>query len=140
MKSLNELSNTNWTGKAELWLDPLGNEADHSDCTISIGDGEVNYTWSHKDNSHKGSVKLRDGGAEFTDTFHSPTAMSFEDVPNSWGLLNLFGTYAAGGGPDWGWRIQLCCRTPSGQLVLQMTNITPWGEEGRAVRMVCSPA
>jgi hypothetical protein len=25
---------------------------------------------------------------------------------------------------------------PSGELVLQMTNVAPWGEEQRAVRMV----
>ena len=29
--------------------------------------------------------------------------------------------------------------TPGG-LVLQMTNITPWGEEVRAVRMICRRA
>jgi hypothetical protein len=29
----------------------------------------------------------------------------------------------------------LVLRPPAGELVLQMTNITPWGEEARAVRM-----
>jgi hypothetical protein len=36
---------------------------------------------------------------------------------------------------DWGWRIGLYLR-PTDELALQMTVITPWGEEGRAVRMV----
>ena len=41
----------------------------------------------------------------------------------------------AGEGPDWGWRTSVAQR-PSGELVLQMTNIAPWGERARAVRMV----
>jgi hypothetical protein len=40
---------------------------------------------------------------------------------------------------DWGWRIGLSLRAPTGELVLRMTNIAPWGEEARAVRMTCSP-
>ena len=27
---------------------------------------------------------------------------------------------------------------PTGELVLQMTNVAPWGEEVRAVRMTCA--
>ena len=140
MKTLNDLNKTKWAGKAELWMDPMGNEAALSDCAISIDDGVVSYTWSHEGKEQKGSLTLRDGGAEFTDTFHSPQPMSFKDVPDSWALFELHGTYPAGEGPDWGWRIGLCLRTPTGELVLQMTNITPWGEEGRAVRMACTPA
>lgn len=50
-------------------------------------------------------------------------------------LVNVRFAYPAPEGPDWGWRIAVCER-PSGELVLQMTNVTPWGEEARAVRMV----
>jgi len=45
----------------------------------------------------------------------------------------------AGEGPPWGWRVAVAHR-PSGELVLQMTNIKPWGEDGRAVRMIGIPA
>ena len=47
-------------------------------------------------------------------------------------------SYPAGEGPDWGWRLRVCLRTMGPErLVLQMTNVTPWGEEARAVRMTC---
>lgn len=36
---------------------------------------------------------------------------------------------------SWGWQSKLSER-PDGTLVLQMTNFAPWGEEGRAARMV----
>ena len=45
----------------------------------------------------------------------------------------------AGDGPPWGWRTKLSLRAMGGEgLVLQMTNIAPWGESGRAVRMVAT--
>jgi hypothetical protein len=36
---------------------------------------------------------------------------------------------------SWGWESKLTER-PDDSLVLQMTNIAPWGEEDRAVRML----
>jgi hypothetical protein len=59
-------------------------------------------------------------------------------VASSWSIVDVEGTYSAGDGTDWAWRISLSQR-PGGELVLQMTNITPWGERGRAVRMVATP-
>ena len=59
--------------------------------------------------------------------------MPCRDV-EGWALFTVQGTYGAGEGPDWGWRSQLSVRPlGAGQLVLQMTNIAPWGEETRAV-------
>lgn len=51
-------------------------------------------------------------------------------------------TYSGGEGPPWGWRLIVSLR-PSFEgapesLVLQMTPLTPWGEEARAVRMVAT--
>ena len=54
-------------------------------------------------------------------------------MPSTWALATVQYTYME----NWGWRINLCFREPTGELVLQMTNIAPWGEEARAVRMVC---
>jgi len=139
MVTLNELVGTRWSGKSELWLDPLGNDADHCDCTIAIDDGVISYTWSYEGKQHTGTLKLQasaSGGfdAEFIDSWHAKEGMAFEHVAGSPSLLNITGTYSE----DWGWRISLSHRDPTGELVLQMTNITPWGEEGRAVRMICS--
>jgi hypothetical protein len=132
---LNELSGTTMTGKAELWLDPMGNEAKLSDCSITVADGEVSYSWSFKDKPQQGRIAVGADAAQWSDTWHNPEPMTCRPLAGSWALIDIAGTYAAGEGPDWGWRTTLSQR-PSGELVLQMTNITPWGEHGRAVRMV----
>ncbi len=138
MTTLNDLIGSHWTGENELWLDPLGNEVLRCPSTIAIEAGAVRYTWSYEGEPQQGTLQLRDGGLDYTDTFHQPTPLGFTDVPGGWGMINVAGTYAAGGGPDWGWRIYLGLRSMGDpNLVLQMTNIAPWGEEGRAVRMIC---
>ncbi|MCG8424885.1 MAG: hypothetical protein MJE77_43930 [Proteobacteria bacterium] len=136
METLTDLQGTRWAGKAELWLDPLGDKAERSDCTIAVEADVVRYTWSHEGKAHQGSIRLRDDGADFTDSWHQPEPMKCDRVLGAWGLLQVLGTY--GPQSDWGWRTRLSLRTPTGELVLQMTNIAPWGEEARAVRMVCA--
>ncbi len=105
-----------------------------------MSESELRYTWAHEGKAHEGKLALRSGGADFTDTFHSASAMACRAAPSTWALVDVLGTYEAGGGPPWGWRITVSQRPHSGELVLQMTNITPWGEDGRAVRMVAARA
>ena len=102
MRSIRELKGSRWTGKTELWLDPFGNDAALSDCTITVGEGAVSYTWSHDGDEHEGALALRDGGADFTDTFHSPQRMSCATVDGAAGLVAVAGTYPAGEGPRTG--------------------------------------
>jgi hypothetical protein len=135
MNALSDLDGSRWTGTAELWLDPLGNEAALSSCTISIAKNTVRYEWSHEGRQHLGSIALDDDAADFTDSWHQPESLRCRRLPDAGGLFQVEGTY--GPDSDWRWRIALSLRTPSDELVLQMTNITPWGEEGRAVRMTC---
>jgi len=140
MTTLADLEGTTWTGDAELWLDPLGDEAERSACTIRVEADAVRYEWARGDEPQQGSLELTKDAAVFTDTFHSTEPMTM-DVVDGRAMLTLAGTYGAGDGPDWGWRIALVFRPlGDGQLVLQMTNIAPWGEESRAVRMVCTHA
>ena len=138
--TLADLAGTSWHGTSELWLDPLGNDAQTSPCTLQIDAGAVHYTWEYQGTPHRGSVTPNAEGASFTDTWHSPTPITCPPVPGSHALLDVIGTYAAGDGPPWGWRVIVSHRPPFGSapeaLVLQMTNIAPWGEEARAVRMV----
>ncbi len=136
MTTLNELVGSSWKGSAELWVDPLGDQVQRSECTLAVEDGVVRYTWSHEGKPHRGSVTLRQDGAEFTDTWHQPETMKCAHIAGARGIFQLEGTYGPDG--DWGWRIALLLRAPTGELVLQMTNIAPWGEEARAVRMVCA--
>ena len=135
MDALSNLAGTRWTGTAELWLDPLGDDAQRCDCTIAIDADAVRYTWSHEGKAQEGKLALHDDGADFTDTWHQPQPMRCRPVADARGLFQVQGEY--GPQSDWGWRTGLSLRTPTGELVLQMTNIAPWGEEVRAVRMIC---
>ena len=137
MTTLSDLDGTKWTGSCELWLDPLGNEAICSDATLSVEGQTVHYTWSHEGKDHQGRLTLTDDGLEFTDTWHQPEVMACPRIDGARGLFQAEGTY--GPDNDWGWRLGVFSRTPSGELVVQMTNITPWGEEARAVRIVGRP-
>lgn len=135
------IAGSRWQGTAELWLDGLGNDADVSACTFEVAADTVRYTWSYQGTVHTGTIGLGGEGGTFTDTFHSPAPMACRAVP-SWAPVDLFGTYAAGDGPPWGWRITVC-RRPAMEgapeaLVLQMTNVAPWGEDSRAVRMTAT--
>ncbi len=135
--TLDELNGTTWTGESELWLDPLGDHATRSTCTIAVDANVVRYTWIHEASAHEGSFDLAADSATFTDSWHQPTAMPCTRMPGR-SLFDVEGTYQAGDGPDWGWRSTLSYRPfEGGMLVLQMTNIAPWGETARAVRMVC---
>ncbi len=144
MTRLSDLDGTKWVGRCELWLDPLGDDVEKSDCTCAIDGNVVSYTWEREGKTHHGSITLHGvyergsdapaaGEASFVDSWHSPETMHCRAVADAWGLFQVQGEY--GEKRDWRWRIGLSLRQPSGQLVLQMTNVTTWGEEVRAVRM-----
>jgi hypothetical protein len=135
MKALDELKDSKWAGKSELWLDPLGNEPTEGTCTLEVLATGISYTWTHKGETQKGSFALSENGGSFTDTFHSASEMECRNLAGNRGLFLVEGTY--GDDSEWGWLIGLSHRTPTGELILQMTNIAPWGEEARAVRFIC---
>lgn len=140
---LSVLAGSRWHGTAELWLDPLGNDAQVSPCTLELDAASVRYTWAFSGAAHHGAIEIERAGGTFTDTFHSPVPMLLRPLA-SWALVDLTGTYSAGEGAPWGWRI-LVSHRPSLEgapeaVVLQMTNVAPWGEETRAVRMVATRA
>lgn len=132
---LASLAHSHWSGTGELWLDPLGNTADTGPCTMRIEPASVRYTWDHKGKTHTGQFTFTRDGARWSDSFHLPAGTDCRAIAGAWGLFPLELTYPAPPGPDWGWRMNLVER-PSGELCLQMTNVTPWGEEGRAARMI----
>lgn len=129
------LDGTRWKGHGELWLDPSGDDALTYECSLSVDGTTVRYTWTYEGKEQRGTVSLGADGPTWVDSWHHPEPVACTPQPEPWGVFDLFCTYSAGGGPDWGWRTLLAER-PTGELVLQMTNIAPWGEEGRAVRMV----
>ncbi|MEZ5290651.1 MAG: hypothetical protein R2745_06185 [Vicinamibacterales bacterium] len=138
--TLGDLAGTSWHGTAALWLDPLGDRAETSPCLLHVEADAVRYTWAWQDTPHEGRITVGPAGGTFTDTFHSRDLMPCAPGPGTWALLDLVGTYGVAPGPPWGWRIFASLRPADGDapeaLVLQMTNIAPWGEETRAVRMI----
>lgn len=132
---LTKWAGTTWSGRGELWLDPEGNNAETYDCELTIDSQAIDYAWYHENERQTGRFTFHEHGAIWVDSWHQPEAVQTVHVPAAWGIFTVSSTYAVPGSPDWGWRSNLAER-PDGSLVLQMTNITPWGEEGRAVRMV----
>lgn len=126
---------TTWQGHGELWLDEAGNDAIHYPCSLSFDGNHLHYCWQYKDEEKKGSFILEAEHLLWSDSWHQATQVKCQLDQDAWGLFSAFYAYSVPDNPDWGWRLFLSQR-PSGELVLQMSNVTPWGEEGRAVRMV----
>jgi hypothetical protein len=132
---LTELSGTSWKGKGELWLDPAGNSAEVYGCEMSIRKESISYCWTYDNEIKQGKFIFSTSGVTWVDSWHQETAVQCSVMPQSWGIFTLYHEYQVPGNAAWAWRTTLSAR-PDGSLVLQMTNIAPWGEEGRAVRMV----
>lgn len=132
-----ELNGTNWTGRGELWLDPEGNKADVYDCQLQVNDDVISYIWNYEGEEKKGSFTFNDNGAIWIDSWHQPNSVNCKNVSDAWGFFTVKSSYEVPSNPSWGWQSKLTQR-PDSSLVLQMTNIAPWGEEGRAVRMIFS--
>lgn len=132
---LTKLDGIERAGKGELWLDPLGNKADLYECKLRIKGNVVAYVWAYEGAEKQGSYTFSESGALWVDTWHSPKPVACDYLLAAWGIFTIECTYEVPSAPDWGWRSKLSER-PDGSLILQMTNIAPWGEEGRAVRMI----
>jgi hypothetical protein len=130
-----KLMGTHWTGTGELWLVPEGNSVVQYDCELHIETDAIHYTWFYENEIKKGGFIFNEKGAVWSDSWHQPKSVACLNVPDTWGLFAVKNSYDVPSSPSWGWRSKLSER-PDGTLVLQMTNITPWGEEGRAVKMV----
>ena len=126
---------TTWSGESELWVDPTGNNAEISGATLSVGDDEIVYTWTYKGVEQSGELRWNGEVLQWKDSWHQAEGVDLALVSGHGSLIAAEYSYPAGTGPDWHWRIKLAER-PDGTLVLQMTNIAPWGEEARAVRTV----
>lgn len=136
---LNKLAGTKWSGSGELWIDPKGNDADLYDCKLNIEADAIYYSWSYENETKQGSYTFNESGAVWEDSWHQPKSVQCVNATEFWGIFNVSHTYEVPDNPNWGWQSKLSER-PDGSLVLQMTNITPWGEDSRAVRMVFTRA
>lgn len=131
--TLKDLDGSKWAGTGELWLDPLGNEADRCDVTAAFEGDTFAYEWAYEGQPQNGTFVFDETTVGWSDTFHQKEPAQCRVVPNKRGLITLEHDYSAPGYGEWGWRTIFSAR-PDGSLVIHMTNITSWGEEGRAVR------
>jgi hypothetical protein len=132
-------ANSVWYGESELWLDPAGNDAQVSEATVSVQPDSIAYTWVYEGSQQTGLLQWEGDILRWNDSWHQPEGVALTVVPGNGSIAAAEYSYPAGEGPDWHWRIKLSER-PDGTLVLQMTNIAPWGEEARAVRTVVHPS
>lgn len=129
------MAGTKRRGSGELWLDPEGNNANAYRCQLHIDTDVIRYTWVYENETIKGSFAFNESGAIWTDSWHQQKSVQCINVPHARVIFAVIHEYEVPDSPDWGWQSKLSER-PDGSLVFQMTNITPWGEDGRAVRMV----
>lgn len=124
-----------WKGKGEQWLDPEGNSAEFYDCELNIENNAIHYSWLYENETKDGCFTFDKTGITWLDSWHQRNSVRCSIDTTAWGIFTVSHYYEVPNNPNWGWRSKLSER-PDESLVLQMTNIAPWGEEGRAVRMV----
>lgn len=114
-----------WKGSNRLWLD--SSEPETSDGTVVASATTLNYTWLYGGKQKQGEIALFGPAgavrAAWNDTFHATCGMALHGRFDG-GVLSLYGTYAAGDGPEWGWRIEVDVRDPQ-HLGLRMFNVDP---------------
>jgi hypothetical protein len=133
-----------WRATNRLWFTPTSDVIESPIAlTLDVAVGDVvcalRYEWTYDDAVHTGILLVHDpAGATapdmvWSDSFHTgSTLMPFRQGERTDTSIVATGSYAAPPGPDWGWRIALISET-SNDLLIQMYNITPTGEEGLAV-------
>lgn len=95
----------------------------------------IYYYWLYENENKKGIFTFNESGVIWKDSWHQQKPSQCSNVPDILSLFTVHHTYDVPDNPNWGWQSKLF-ELPDGSLVLQMTNVTPWGEEGWAVKMV----
>lgn len=137
-----------WSGKAKTWFEP-GVLADSSEWKGSLRIALKGFSFVHEYRSkvlgrpHRGIAVVtidperRRVTHAWTDTFHMHAELMFSEGEWSGKGFSVLGSYPAGDGPRWGWRTTYELGR-SGKLTLTMFNITPDGQEAKAVEAVFS--
>jgi len=135
-----------WAGTYKLWFEPdkLAGESTQRGSIRSIAGGRFllhEYEGSFDGEPFSGVAILGhhidDGTWEsaWVDSFHTGTAIIFSASPSGDERFSALGSYGDGqGGPRWGWRTELE-QPDADTLVITMFNITPNGDEAKAVEI-----
>jgi hypothetical protein len=139
-----------WKGESRLYLNwlPVKEYASRSTMRVrTVGDGSflhVQYDWRHEGRKHEGLLIVAKATgknkkeqvltAAWVDSWHQrASVMHCKGAADSRDRFHVTGSYSAGDGPDWGWRITLRLRR-NGELLMEMNNIDPDGKSDLAVR------
>jgi hypothetical protein len=130
-----------WEGQSTLYLDP-DQEGDTQPSSVEVvpaANGKallVTYVWHVDDAPERGALLIeRDPKqpgcrAAWVDSWHQDRVMMILEGQTA-DAVDMYGKYQAEGWPEWGWRIRL--EADGDQFRLLMWNITPEGQENRAV-------
>lgn len=133
-----------WSGTYRLWLSPddpgrVTETGASVELVARATFGLVRYDWAYDGEPQDGVLLVRlapDQSAVamvWVDSWHTGGGfMEFRGEGATDGTLTALGSYAAPGGPDWGWRIVVAADADTG-LRITMFNITPDGQEMLAV-------
>jgi hypothetical protein len=130
-----------WRGQSTLFLDPesAGDTQPSWLEVTSVARGNflrVDYFWTVDEQVEEGVLLIGFDPrrpryeAAWIDSWHMSRAMMF-GTGESGDTFDISGTYMVPGYPDWGWRIRL--EADGDELRLMMWNVSPEGEEARAV-------
>jgi hypothetical protein len=135
-----------WAGPTRTWFDPSGPAFESTtEATIeSLFGGRfvrISYAGTVPQNPHAGQMILgfhndaRAFAMAWLDSFHTGTSLLLSvGEPRADGAISVLGSYAAG--PErWGWRTVIRRPQPD-QLVIEAYNISPAGQEDRAIESV----
>jgi hypothetical protein len=136
-----------WAGTCRTWFEPgvLADETSVSGSIRPVLEGRFalhEYAGTLDGQAYQGlalyGYELPAGRyvAAWVDSFHNGTAIMFSQTRAAdGGSFSVMGSYGdPGGGPDWGWRTTIELSQPD-RLVITHYNITPQGEEAKAVEM-----
>jgi len=133
-----------WIGRNHLWLSPEdpGQVSDTQAVVGLVAQGKfitVQYIWEVDGLPQEGLLVIGsrqnegDVSIYWIDSWHmDDTSMVLKGTITESGGISGLGSYPAGEGPDWGWRIAIEPQE-NGKFTLLMYNITPDGQEVRAV-------
>lgn len=136
-----------WKGVNHLWVMP-GETSQVSDTSAVVGlvaQGKfitVQYTWEIDRKPQEGLLVI--GGRQnerevhgfWIDSWHNgDDRMILDGMITETGGISVLGSYRVQEGPDWRWRIAIEPQE-DGEFLMKMYNITPQGQEERAVEAV----